>query len=180
MFRNHLLYRLLIFDVCATAALVWGTAAGFVWPMFETDTSRISFIIVAVFLIGKASLFQRVIKVSRLKNDIKGVSGMPTGKRWDLLSSIKSASFVAKQEHLMDFVEAVAILGLVGTLIGLAMVIQSLDPTADYAAAIEQIKTGGSIAVNTSIVGAIAGLWLNVGRRMLLTATTTMLADAGA
>ena len=174
-FRHHLLYRLLIFDVCATAALVWGLAAGFVWPLFETDTSRISFAIVAVFLIGKASLFQRVAKVSRLKNSLKG--GITA---WDPIRKIKPASFQAKQEHLGDMVEAVAILGLVGTLVGLAMVIQSLDPTADYAAAIEQIKEGGSIAVNTSIVGAIAGLWLNVGRRMLATATTTMLADAGA
>ena len=173
MFRNHLLYRLLIFDVCATAALVWGLASGIVWPLFETDTSRISFIIVAVFLIGKASLFQRVAKVSKIKNQLKIVAGYNP-------LIVKPASFQAKQEHLGDMVEAVAILGLVGTLIGLAMVIQSLDPTADYAAAIEQIKTGGSIAVNTSIVGAIAGMWLNVGRRMLLTATTTMMADAGA
>jgi hypothetical protein len=170
MFKNHLLYRLIIFDACAIAALVWGTVAGFVWPMFSTDTSRISVLIVVVFLAGKVSLFGRCAKVSAAKNSQKA------GEKLRL----KPDSFMAKSEHLSDMVEAVAILGLVGTLIGLAMVIQSLDPSADYAAAIDHIKEGGSIAVNTSIVGAIAGLWLNVGRRMLHTATVTAISDEGA
>jgi hypothetical protein len=170
MFRNHLLYRIIIFDACAVAALIWGGMAGLVWPMFEMDTSRISFVIVAVFLIGKASLFGRCAKVSGAKN------GQKAGEKLRL----KPDSFMAKSEHLSDMVEAVAILGLVGTLIGLAMVIQSLDPAADYATSIDHIKEGGSIAVNTSIVGAVAGLWLNVGRRMLHTASITMISDAGA
>jgi membrane associated rhomboid family serine protease len=170
VFKNHLLYRLIIFDACAVSALIWGATAGLVWPMFETDTSRISFIIVAVFLLGKASLLGRCAKVSAAKNSQKA------GEKLRL----KPDSFMAKSEHLSDMVEAVAILGLVGTLIGLAMVIQSLDPAADYATAIDDIREGGSIAVNTSIVGAVAGLWLNVGRRMLHTATVTAISDEGA
>jgi hypothetical protein len=170
MFRNHLIYRIVIFDACAVAALIWGLLAGHVWPMFATDTSGICMMIVAVFLLGKTSLFARCVKVSSAKN------GQKSGEKLRL----KPDSFMAKSEHLSDMVEAVAILGLVGTLIGLAMVIQSLDPAADYASAIDHIKEGGSIAVNTSIVGAIAGLWLNVGRRMLHTATVTAISDAGA
>jgi hypothetical protein len=168
-FNNHLLYRLIIFDACALAALIWGSMAGLVWPMFETDTSRISFIIVAVFLLGKASLLGRCAKVSAAKNSQKAGEKM----------RLKPDSFMAKSEHLSDMVEAVAILGLVGTLIGLAMVIQSLDPSEDYATAIQHVKEGGSVAVNTSIVGAVAGMWLNAGRRMLHTATVTMVADDG-
>jgi membrane associated rhomboid family serine protease len=170
VFKNHLLYRLIIFDACALAALIWGVMAGVVWPMFATDTSGICIMIVAVFLLGKASLLGRCAKVSAAKNSQKA------GEKLRL----KPDSFMAKSEHLSDMVEAVAILGLVGTLIGLAMVIQSLDPAADYATAIDDIREGGSIAVNTSIVGAVAGLWLNVGRRMLHTATVTAISDEGA
>jgi membrane associated rhomboid family serine protease len=169
-FANHLIYRLIIFDACALAALIWGSMAGLVWPLFQQDTSFISVAIVAVFLLGKASLFGRCAKVSAAKNSQKA------GEKLRL----KPDSFLAKSEHLSDMVEAVAILGLVGTLIGLAMVIQSLDPAVDYATAIDHIKDGGSIAVNTSIVGAVAGLWLNVGRRMLNTATVTAISDEGA
>jgi hypothetical protein len=179
-FKNHLLYRLIIFDACALAALVWGVMAGVVWPMFATDTSGICMMIVAVFLLGKASLLGRCVKVSRVLNRLKpggknGVNFVPGP-----FERINADKFHAKQEHLSDMVEAVAILGLVGTLIGLAMVIQSLDPAADYASAIDHIREGGSIAVNTSIVGAVAGLWLNVGRRMLHTATVTAIADGAA
>ena len=179
MFRNHLLYRLLIFDVCATAALVWGLASGIVWPLFETDTSRISFIIVAVFLIGKASLFLRVRKVSRLKNAVKDHLDQ-FGHTHRLAIKLKPASFNAKQEHLGDMVEAVVILGLAGTLVGLSQMIMGLDATMDYAASLDLLKEGAAIAFNTSLVGIAAGLWLNVGRRMLTTATATMLADANA
>ena len=167
-FKHHLIFRLTIFDACALAALAWGWQMGIVWPMFETDTSGICFVIVAVFLLGKASLFARCVKVSAAKNDQKA------GEKLRL----KPESFIAKSEHLSDMVEASTALGLVGTLIGLAMVIRSLDPAADYAASIELVKEGGSIAVNTSIVGALAGMWLNVGRRMLATATATMISDA--
>jgi hypothetical protein len=166
-FKNHLPYRQAIFDFCALAGLIWAAATGLVWPLFQQDTSFISHGIVVLALIGKASLFMCSLKVSRAKN----------AHRAGNLTRIKPRGFTAKQAHLRYFTSACVLLGLFGTLVGIRESIQGIDPNTDYAEMIVEVVAGVFVAINTSLVGVVASLWLGAGILMLNTATVTLLED---
>jgi hypothetical protein len=166
-FQNHLPYRQTIFDFCALAGLIWAAAAGLVWPLFQQDTSFISHGIVVLALVGKVSLTMCSLKVSRAKN----------AYRAGTLRRIKPNGFKAKQAHLRFFTSACVLLGLFGTLVGIRESIQGIDPNSDYADMIVEVVAGVFVAINTSLVGVVASLWLGAGMLMLNTATVTLLED---
>lgn len=168
MFNNHLIYRQTVFDACALAALVWAWGEGLVWPMFKTDSSGLSYLIVIAALIAKFSMTQSSLKVSRAKN----------AHRTGMTIRLKPEGFKAKQEHIGDIIQYCVLLGLAGTLIGIRESVAAIDPNADYAAMIVGVVQGVFTAINTSLVGVAAGIWLEIGRRMLHTATVTLLEDA--
>jgi hypothetical protein len=76
-------------------------------------------------------------------------------------------------------------LGLLGTVIGFAMALSGVDSASLASAAgvqkvAGQLMAGMRTAINTTIVGAVLGLWLDVNRRMIRTATVSLAEDARA
>jgi len=111
MLQNHLIYRLIIINAAFIAATTWALAQGYVAPMFIEDTTRICFIILAVFIVGMVSLFNRATKVTSILNGIK--SGEP--------AKIDGQKFLAKGLHISSIANWLLQLGLLGTVIGIAM-----------------------------------------------------------
>jgi len=73
-------------------------------------------------------------------------------------------------------------LGLLGTVIGFAMALSGIDAAslaspAGVQKVAGQLMAGMRIAINTTIVGAVFGLWLDVNRRMVRTATVSLAED---
>jgi hypothetical protein len=85
--------------------------------------------------------------------------------------------------HIDDISAYLVRLGLIGTVICFAMALDIKDFGAigTPSGALDLIRTflsGMTVAVNTTIVGAILSLWLDINARFLTTATECALYDA--
>lgn len=173
MLNNLLIYRMLIVNACVGAFLVWAGIQGYVGEIVWGDTSRITLAIIGLFAIGMWSLGVRTFKVSKMLNRLK------EGKNVD----ISSVKFAAKGEHIDDISGWLVTLGLIGTVIGFIMALSSMDQSAMATAqgvqgAIGTLVEGMQVAIYTTLAGAFFGLWLDINRRILKTATALMLEDA--
>lgn len=175
MLRNLLIYRIFIFNACATALFAWSFVKGYVQEIVVGDTSRITVAIAVLFAIGMWSIGVRTLKVSKALNDLK--SGKPVNP--------DGVKFIAKGEHIDDISNWLVTLGLLGTVVGFIMALASMDQNAMSTAqgvqqSIGQLVGGMKVAIYTTLVGGVFGLWLDVNRRILKTATLCMLADSEA
>lgn len=172
MLRNLLMFRLVIMNVCAVAALMWAYAAGFL-QYINYDASRISYFIVALMLIALVSIFNRAMKVTRALNAIK--AGVPV--------RINAAKFIAKGNHIDWLSTACVGFGFFGTIVGIiAMLFAGEGITSDgsvesITAIIEKILAGGGTAFITTGVGLATSQWIDFNALILSTATTCMIED---
>lgn len=173
MLSNLLIYRLLILNISAVAVMVWAGLQGYVREVIVGDTSRITVAIIVLFLIGMWSIGVRTWKVSTSLNRLKA------GKTVDA-DGIK---FLAKGEHIDDISSWLVTLGLLGTVVGFIMALASMDQSAMSTAqgvqqSIGQLVGGMKVAIYTTLAGGVFGLWLDINRRILKTATVLMIQDA--
>lgn len=172
MLNNLLLYRLVVVNGSAAALLVWAWMQGYVETVVYGDTSRITYAIIALFAIGMWSIALRSWKVSKAFNAIK---------RGDV-ADLSPVKFIAKGDHIDDISMWLVTLGLIGTVVGFIMAIGALDTGALATAqgvqqSISQMMGGMKVAIYTTLVGSVLGLWLDVNRRILKTATICMIED---
>lgn len=172
MLSNLLLYRLAILNLCGFAVVVWAWQQGYVEAVFDEET-RITLIIAGLFIVGLGSAWVRAIKVSRLMNQVK---------RGDALT-VEGPKLLEKGAHLDDIVNWLVTLGLLGTVIGFAIALSGIDAASLASASgvqkvSGQLMAGMRVAIMTTIVGAICGLWLDINRRMIRTATVSLVEDA--
>lgn len=172
MLSNLLVYRMIIVNCSAVALLAWATVQGYVETVVFGDTSRITYAIIALFLIGMWSIVIRSWKVSKAFNAVK------RGE----YNNISPVKFIAKGDHIDDISMWLVTLGLIGTVVGFIMAIGALDTGALSTAqgvqqSISQMMGGMKVAIYTTLVGSVLGLWLDVNRRILKTATICMIDD---
>lgn len=168
MLSNLLLFRLIIVNTCGAVALAYAYQRGFVGMVFEADSSRICYAIAALFAVGMISVFQRALKVSTAMNAIKA------GKRPD----IDGIKFMAKGDHITDIAQWLAVLGLIGTIVGFIAALSGISADMKPEALIGQLISGMAVAFFTTLAGAITGLWLEICNRILRTASVSMVVDA--
>lgn len=173
MLNNLLIYRLLVVNFCGACLVAWATVQGYTMEIIREDTSYISLVIIGLFLAGLYTVSTRAYKVSKNLNALKA------GQSID----VNSVKFLAKGEHVNDISNWLVTLGLLGTVIGFIMALASMDQgqmatAAGVQASIGQLVGGMKVAIYTTLVGAFFGLWLDVNRRILATATVLMLEDA--
>lgn len=173
MLRNLLLYRLVLLNLCGVVITLWCWQRGYVAAMYEGDSSRITLIITGLFLVGLVSVFVRAVKVSRLLNKVKG--GHPV--------DLNGAKLSEKAAHIDDIPGWLTTLGLLGTVIGFFVALNGVGGNDLVSASgvqkvTAQLMGGMRIALTTTIIGAVFGLWLEINRRVLKTATVTLIEDA--
>lgn len=162
MLNHHLLFRITLLNFAGIAGLVWAHSSGYVVPVFVGDTTNISYGIAALFMVGMASVYWRAWKVGGALDMMKAGTSRAYIKR-------RTAKMFAKAEHIADIVNWLPGLGLLGTIIGFYMALDSMA-TDDHAG----VETAMRVAIGTTIIGAILGMWLDVARRMLETATANL------
>jgi hypothetical protein len=172
MLKNLLLYRLAILNLSGFAFAGWAWQLGYVEAVYAGDESRITLIITALFAVGLASAWVRARKISRLLNLSKENRALV----------VLGAKLLEKAAHLDDIVNWLVTLGLLGTVIGFAMALSGVDSAslaspAGVQKVAGQLMAGMRIAINTTIVGAVFGLWLDVNRRVVRTATVSLAED---
>ena len=172
--HNLLAYRFILANLMAGSLMAGLWAHGVIWPLFEQDSTYISHGIVALFIVAWFATARQVVRMSRLINLFKK---HPTG--CGHRDKIKA---LAKIAWLRDVSSWLVALGLMGTIIGLAVAISSINQSSLGSAggaqtAVGQLMSGMRIAVNTTICGAVAALWNEVNVRMLWTAAEVYWTD---
>jgi biopolymer transport protein ExbB/TolQ len=73
-------------------------------------------------------------------------------------------------------------LGLIGTVIGFIIALSGVDPTVaseveNVAAVVSTLIDGMSVALNTTLIGAVFYLWLTMNYRILTSGTVSLISE---
>lgn len=151
--------------------------------------------IAAVFLAGLFLCAQRVWRISHEINEVDvarphprskvaqylSLIGRRDGESRSVAAAVLKAKLVARNSVVRHLANTLVILGLLGTVIGFIMALSGVSPEAagDIKAVgpmISKLITGMSVALYTTLVGAILNVWLMANYHLLATGTTNLLA----
>ena len=162
-----------IINLLFIAGLGWAWQRGFVADMFGNDRSYMTYAAAALFVMGTLSCFARARKVSAILNVMK--KGMTP--------QVNGVKFLEKNAHLDDIADYIVVVGLLGTAIGVVMMLaqfnaENLSDPAKGIMTVLLASEGLGTAFRSTIVSVVAWLWFRPSLRMLKTATVTMIEDA--
>ncbi len=185
-YRYLLLLRFAVFNVAAFALAGAAYAEGLVDKALAADTTGITVGIILIFLAG---LVVCTVKVWRISTELNCVRDFDPGRQsWaaqylaeiqDRDAGSRSIAGAALRVKLASRVAVVrqmagslVILGLIGTVVGFVVALSGIDPAkasdvSMISPMVAELIRGMSIALYTTLVGAVLNLWLMVNYHML-------------
>jgi hypothetical protein len=191
--RYLLALRFLVINVVAVALLGAAWLKGWVDLILAGDSTHQVLLIAAVFAYGLASCGRKVLITSLELNQTREARLSSPSRVRDYLDSIRghdsqsrAISASALRMRLMSrigsirhFGNSLVFLGLLGTVIGFIMALSGVD--AQAAADVESIAPmvttlidGMSVALYTTLVGAVLNIWLMINYRLLESGTIAL------
>lgn len=186
--RHLLVLRFALFNVvaCGLVAATW--ARGWLDGALVGETALLCAVIAAVFGYGLAICAAQVLAVNRALNHVRDAAPLAASHAAQYLAAIdgRAADARSVQAGLLrlrlshptavvrHIANALVFLGLVGTVIGFIVALSGVKPelTASVDKVAPMVSTlinGMSIALYTTLIGAVLHVWLMVGYRMLAT-----------
>ena len=191
--RYLLLLRFTVLNLVALALLGAAWVKGWASVVVAGDTTGLVLVIGAVFLFGLLSCGHKIWQTSLELNQLKehrtsagsrverylaSVRGRDGNARALAASALKLklASRISSIRHLAN---SLVILGLIGTVVGFIIALSgvSAESAADVDAIGPMVSTlisGMSVALYTTLVGAILNIWLMTNYRLLEGGTITL------
>lgn len=188
-----LLLRYIILNIAALAILFYIWLEGWISILIEQDVTGISLMIAGVFVVGWIICSFKVIRCSTELNAIMEPDKFgPSRAQWylDLIGKTQNDSRSSIAECLrsrlysrISFIRAISnnliILGLIGTVIGFIISLSGVDAerVADIASVAPMVSTliqGMSVALYTTLVGAVTHVWLSMCYHVLATGTVNL------
>jgi MotA/TolQ/ExbB proton channel family len=184
--RYLLVLRFAVFNLAAFALLGAAAIQGWIGAIVEADITGLSIGIFVVFLGGLAICAVKIWRIAGEQNCVHAVD--PGRRSWagDYLTEVarrssgsRSIMASAMQVRIHDHIASVrhvaaslVLLGLIGTVLGFIVALSGVDPAVvgDARAIAPMVGTliqGMSVALYTTLVGAVLNLWLNVNYRIL-------------
>ena len=192
--RYLLVFRFIVFNLAAFALLGAAYAQG--WPeiVLAADSTGLSVAIAAVFLGGFAICARKIWRISTELNCgrnfdphrqswaatyLAEVAGREAGSRAITASALKVrlANRISVVRHIAN---SLVLLGLIGTVIGFVIALSGVDPGAvgdvrNITPMVTNLLQGMSVALYTTLVGAVLNLWLTVNYHILMGGTVKLL-----
>lgn len=150
--------------------------------------------IFGVFLFGMILCSAKIWRVSRELNDVKAGTPEPASRATRYIGAIlgraaesrsisanllrlRLSNYIAIVRHIAN---TLVFLGLVGTVIGFIVALSGVDPQATtsvdkVAPMVTTLIHGMSIALYTTLIGAVLHVWLMVNHRILASGTAHLL-----
>lgn len=176
MLKNLLLYRFAVFNMAAASLVAYLGSKGYITMALAADPTGIVIAIAAMFAIVWASSALRAWKTAKGLNELKALPCRTNfaGKPW--------LKRMVKIEHIHSAATWMAYLGLIGTVIGFILALSGVDVSLFASAAgvsqlVPQMIAGMGIAVWTTLVGGLFGLWTEINHQMIRTATFCLAVD---
>lgn len=194
MSRSYLLlFRFAVLNIAAISIVAYGWMTGWIARIVEQDVTGISTIIAGLFVCGWLICAYKVFRCSCELNAVTEASPRHPGRgRWyaELIRRTSADSRTAIADCLrsrlysrISVVRLIAnnliILGLIGTVIGFIISLGGVDAqrVADVASVGPMVSTliqGMSVALYTTLVGAVLHVWLMMCYQVLATGTVNL------
>jgi MotA/TolQ/ExbB proton channel family len=194
LYSYLLALRFGIVNLIAFALLGAAWLQGWLTSLVITDTTHLVAAITGVFVVGLVLCARIALQLSGELNQVKARHPRPgsrvagyleaiaghDGQSRAILAStlkLKLASRITAVRHLAN---SLVILGLIGTVIGFIMALSGVDPdaAADVSSIGPMVSTlidGMSVALYTTLVGAVLNVWLMLNYRLLEGGTVRLL-----
>jgi hypothetical protein len=192
--RYLLLMRFAVLNLVALALLAAAWLKGWVDFVMQADTTKLVLLIALVFAYGLVSCAHKVLVTSVEINQVRNPRRYPGSRVARYLETIrgldghartlcasalklKLASQIGSIRHIAN---SLVLLGLIGTVIGFIIALSGVDPeTAADVSSIGPMVTilvsGMSVALHTTLVGAVLNIWLMINYRLLEGGTVTLI-----
>ena len=195
--HNYLLVlRFALINGVAFALVVAAWLQGWLQGLFEPVTVILSGIIFAVFVYGLGLCGLKIWQTSLAINDMKagGKTASAQAARHMAVARSRSVESRAiqidmlrlKLSHRIQIVRHISnmlvFLGLIGTVIGFIIALSGVNPEAvsqseSVAAMVTTLIQGMSVALYTTLLGAVLNVWLNINYRLLSTGAIDMISE---
>ncbi len=180
--RSHLLaLRFALFNVATFAMLGAAWAQGWIDTVLAADDTGLSLGIFLVFLAGLGICGQRIWQInmeleqaqarrpashSRAAHYLDEVAERDSGSRSISASRLKMV-LSSRISTVLHIANSLVLLGLVGTVVGFIIALSGVDPQSAGSAdaitpMVAELIHGMSVALYTTLVGAVLHLWLKV------------------
>jgi hypothetical protein len=192
--RYLLFLRFLLVNLVAVALLGAVFLQGWLNGIFVPITLEMSFGIFAVFLYGLSACGIKVWRTSVELNDIRAGAPDKSSRAAKYLAtvyggapesrSLGAAALRLKLSNGVAVVRQVAnglvFLGLIGTVVGFIIALSGVDPKAateidSVANMVATLISGMSVALYTTLVGAVLYVWLTVNHRILTSGAVNLI-----
>ena len=193
--RRYLLaFRFALFNLAAFALVGAAHLQGWLAGVLEADGTGLSVAIAAVFLGGLAICTRKIWQISVELNSVRNfdprsrswaarylaeVSGREAGSRAITASAlrVRLANRISVVRHIAN---SLVLLGLIGTVIGFVIALSGVDANTagdvrNITPMVTQLLRGMSVALYTTLVGAVLNLWLTVNYHILAGGTVKLL-----
>ena len=191
--RYLLVLQFAVFNLAAFALLGAAGVQGWLATIVEADSTGLSVVIFAVFLASLAVCDGKIWTISTELNCVRNfdpcrrssaatylaeVAGRESGSRAITGSAlrVRTASRIAVVRHVAN---SLVLLGLIGIVLGFIIALSGVDPNvvADVNAVapmVADLIRGMSVALYTTLAGAVLNLWLTVNYHMLTSGATKL------
>jgi hypothetical protein len=188
--------RFALVNLVATAFLFACYFQGWLDGLLSAYLVELTYLIFAVFLYGLGLCGVKVWRQSVDLNDLKAGTPLPDSRAGRFLAQsagagpesrtiqidalrLKLTDGVVDVRHIAN---SLVLLGLIGTVIGFIIALNGVDPDSaknadNVAAMVSTLINGMSVALYTTLVGAVLHIWLIINYRILTTGTVDMIAE---
>jgi hypothetical protein len=194
LYSYLLALRFAVINAIALALLGAAWLQGWLTTLVATDTTHLVAAITGVFVVGLAMCTRTALQLSGELNQVRARHPRPSSRVAAYLASIagrdgqsrailastlklKLASRLGPVRHVAN---SLVILGLIGTVVGFIMALSGVDPqaAADVSSIGPMVSTlidGMSVALYTTLVGAVLNVWLMLNYRVVEGGTVRLL-----
>ncbi len=195
LYRYLLVVRFALVNLVAVALLVAAYMQDWLDGLFAERLRELSGGIFLVFLYGLALCGAKIWRHSVELNDIKAGIPAPASRAGQYLGRAAGASSESRLLQsgtlrlkltnrivvVRHIANALVFLGLIGTVIGFIIALSGIDPESaakaeNVAEMIATLIGGMSVALYTTLIGAVLYIWLIVAYRILVTGTVDLIA----
>ncbi len=190
-----LLFRFALVNVAGVALLVVAFIKGWAGTILAADSTNLSLVIFALFLGGLAICGGKIWQTSRELNLVRSQHRAKSSRVATFLATIegrdansratsaavlrlKLSSRIAVVRHAAG---SLVLLGLIGTVIGFIIALSGVQPNAasdpsSIGPMVATLVEGMSVALYTTLVGAVFNIWLMTNYNLLVTGTVNLVA----
>jgi hypothetical protein len=193
-YRHLLVLRFAVINLVAFALLAAAWLKGWVGVVVAGDSTHQVTLIAVVFLAGLFECGRKILHTSAEVDQVRGVGGLPSHRICAYLNAIEGRDaqsraligsalklrLTARLTPVRYIANTLVLLGLIGTVIGFIIALSGIDPesaanVSSVGPMVSTLISGMSVALYTTLVGAILNIWLMVNYRLLEGGTVQLL-----